>query len=156
MKKISIERLAELLKAEYKLSLLECGGVDNWEGYSASLSGEYDDEAESYFDFEKKSDEKITSEFEDIEFLKNLQRLPYLKTEGYGEESLHTTDSCYEYIPTLAKFEGEWSVNWIHSSECDSIKVITGDTPIEAARNAYNWCVGKGFIKDTLNNEQKS
>lgn len=33
MKKISTERLAELLKAEYKLDLLEAGGVDNWDGY---------------------------------------------------------------------------------------------------------------------------
>lgn len=49
-------------------------------------------------------------EKEAVEFLKNLQRLPYLETEGYGEESLHATDSCYEYIPTLAKFEGEWAV----------------------------------------------
>ena len=28
---------------------------------------EYDDETESYFDFKKKSDEEITSEFEDVE-----------------------------------------------------------------------------------------
>ena len=66
MKKISTERLAELLKAEYKLDLLEAGGVDNWDGYDVSLSCEYDDETESYFDFKKKSDEEITSEFEDV------------------------------------------------------------------------------------------
>lgn len=40
-------------------------------------------------------------EKEAVEFLKNLQRLPYLETEGYGEESLHATDSCYEYIPFM-------------------------------------------------------
>lgn len=67
MKKISTERLAELLKAEYKLGLLEAGGVDNWDGYDVSLSCEYDDETESYFDFKKKSGEEITSEFEDVE-----------------------------------------------------------------------------------------
>ena len=66
-KKISTERLAELLKAERKLDLLEAGGVDNWEGYDSSLSCEYGDEAESYFDFKEKSDEEITSEFEDVE-----------------------------------------------------------------------------------------
>ena len=38
MKKISTERLAELIKAEYKLDLLEAGGVDNWDGYDVSLS----------------------------------------------------------------------------------------------------------------------
>lgn len=67
MKKISTERLAELLKAEYKLDLLDAGGVDNWDGYDVSLSCEYDDETESYFDFKKKSGEEITSEFEDVE-----------------------------------------------------------------------------------------
>lgn len=67
MKKISVGRLAELLKAEHKLDLLECGGVDNWEGYDSSLSCEYDDEAEPYSEFEKKSDYELTSEFEDVE-----------------------------------------------------------------------------------------
>ena len=37
MKKISTERLAELLKAEYKLDLLEAGGVDNWDGYDYDM-----------------------------------------------------------------------------------------------------------------------
>lgn len=69
--------------------------------------------------------------------------LPYLETEGYGEESLHVTDSCYEYIPTLAKFEGEWGVNWVHCSECDTIKVITGKTPVEAVNKAIKWCEEK-------------
>ena len=51
----------------HKLDLLEAGGVDNWDGYDVSLSCEYDDETESYFDFKKKSGEEITSEFEDVE-----------------------------------------------------------------------------------------
>lgn len=67
MKKISTERLAELLKAEYKLCSLEAYGVDNWEYYNSSLNYKDDDETESYFDFKKKSNEDITSEFEDIE-----------------------------------------------------------------------------------------
>lgn len=67
MKKISVERLAELLRAEYKLDLLEAGGVDNWDAYDDSLNCEYDDETESYFDYKKKSDDEITSEFEDAD-----------------------------------------------------------------------------------------
>lgn len=85
-------------------------------------------------------------EKEAVEFLKNLQHLPYLETEGYGEESLHATDSCYEYIPTLAKFEGEWAVDWVHFSECDTIKVITGKTPVEAVNKAIKWCEEEKFI----------
>jgi hypothetical protein len=65
LKEISMKRLAELLRAEYKLDLLEGGGVDNWEGYDESLNYKYEDE-ESYFDFSSKSDEEITSEFKDI------------------------------------------------------------------------------------------
>lgn len=61
-----MKRLAELLRAEYKLDLLEGGGVDNWEGYDESLNYEYEDDIESYFDFSSKSDEEITSEFKDI------------------------------------------------------------------------------------------
>lgn len=34
---ISIKRYEELLKAESKLTLLEYGGVDNWEWYDCSL-----------------------------------------------------------------------------------------------------------------------
>ena len=40
MSKVQIDakRLAELEKAERKLSALEAGGVDNWEWYSESMS----------------------------------------------------------------------------------------------------------------------
>lgn len=34
---ISKIRLVELLNAERKLDCLECGGVDNWEGYDWSM-----------------------------------------------------------------------------------------------------------------------
>lgn len=38
MKLISKEELAELLRASYKLSCLESGGVDNWTWYDEALS----------------------------------------------------------------------------------------------------------------------
>ena len=37
MVKIDKKELRELLEAYYKLQALECGGVDNWEWYGASL-----------------------------------------------------------------------------------------------------------------------
>ena len=37
-------RYAELVKAEKKLNALEEGGVDNWEWYSESLAGLFDDD----------------------------------------------------------------------------------------------------------------
>ena len=41
---IPVKDLISLLKKEVKLDLLECGGVDNWQGYSDSLypDGEMD------------------------------------------------------------------------------------------------------------------
>lgn len=58
------------------------------------------------------------------------------------------TDDDWAYIPTLHKFEGMWIIDWIDAEESDSIKVIKGTTPTEAAKNAYAWCVEKGFIKN--------
>jgi len=51
---VPVERLAELLKAEHELMLLEAGGVDNWEWYSEALRGDEDEELESLRKFEKR------------------------------------------------------------------------------------------------------
>lgn len=81
----------------------------------------------------------------------------YLNKELYrivhSWEELETTDNDWAYIPTLYKFEGTWAIDWIDAEESDSIEVIKGATPFEAAKNAYNWCVKEGYIKDTLNNK---
>lgn len=76
--------------------------------------------------------------------------LPYFT---FKNGKLETTDNDWAYIPSLYKFEGTWAIDWIEAEESDSIKVIKGATPFEAAKNAYNWCVEKGYIKDTLNNK---
>lgn len=80
-----------------------------------------------------------------------IQALPYLTFKGYGEEALEVTNNDFAYAPTLYKFEGKWCIDWVEGAENDTAKVIKGSTPTEAAKNAYNWCIGKGFIKDTLN-----
>lgn len=86
-----------------------------------------------------------------------IEALPYLSvkynTSASGKMEITTTDDYWAYIPTLYKFEGTWVIDWIDAEESDSIKVIKGTTPFEAAKNAYNWCVEKGYIKDTLNNK---
>ena len=79
-----------------------------------------------------------------------IEALPYLTFKNY---KLETTDNCWAYIPTLYKLEGKWSIDWIDAEESDSIKIIKGTTPLEATKNAYNWCVKEGYIKDTLNNK---
>lgn len=45
---ITKDMFYELKCAEAKLSLLECGGVDNWEGYCEVLNNEYGDMDYSY------------------------------------------------------------------------------------------------------------
>lgn len=65
MKKISKERLAQLLKAEYKLSCLEDSGVALWGLYDVSLNRELRGNI-TYNNYNKLSDDKITSKYEDI------------------------------------------------------------------------------------------
>ena len=59
---IDIHELAELKRKAYKLALLECYGVDNWNWYEDALNniGDYDDDIESYYDFCERSDEELT------------------------------------------------------------------------------------------------
>ena len=80
-----------------------------------------------------------------------IEALPYFT---FKNGKLETTDNDWAYIPTLYKFEGTWAIDWIDAEESDSIEVIKGTTPTEAAKNAYAWCVKEGYIKDTLNNKQ--
>lgn len=79
-----------------------------------------------------------------------IEALPYFT---FKNGKLETTDNDWAYIPTLYKFEGTWAIDWIDAEESDSIEVIKGTTPTEAAKNAYAWCVKEGYIKDTLNNK---
>lgn len=65
MKKISKERLAQLLRAEYKLSCLEDSGVALWGLYDVSLNRELRGNI-SYNNYNKLSDGKITSKYEDV------------------------------------------------------------------------------------------
>ena len=79
-----------------------------------------------------------------------IEALPYFT---FKNGKLETTDNDWAYIPTLYKFEGTWAIDWIDAEESDSIEVIKGTTPTEAAKNAYAWCVKEGYIEDTLNNK---
>ena len=79
-----------------------------------------------------------------------IEALPYFT---FKNGKIETTDNDWAYIPTLYKFEGTWAIDWIDAEESDSIEVIKGTTPTEAAKNAYAWCVKEGYIKDTLNNK---
>ena len=70
MKPITTERLADLLRKERKLELLEDYGVDNWDGYSEAIndvySAEHDDESISYAEMFDLSDEEITDNYKTI------------------------------------------------------------------------------------------
>ena len=52
MKKVlvDLEDLIRLEKRSLKLEFLECGGVDNWDGYGESLNPDYNDDCVSYDD----------------------------------------------------------------------------------------------------------
>jgi hypothetical protein len=57
---VSKERLAELLRQEQELQLLENGGVANWEGYQYSLKP-YDDI--TYYDILDMSDDEVIKKY---------------------------------------------------------------------------------------------
>lgn len=56
MKLIRKEELAYLLRASYKLSCLEAGGVDNWTWYDEALSDYCDEDLD---------DDTLTEEYKD-------------------------------------------------------------------------------------------
>lgn len=53
-------RLAELLKEEQKLTLLENGGVDNWEWYGDSLNP---DDGITYDDIQDMSNDEVIEKY---------------------------------------------------------------------------------------------
>ncbi|CAH1066819.1 Uncharacterised protein [Acinetobacter phage MD-2021a] len=53
---VDVDKLRSLIKAQYKLECLECGGVDNWSWYGESLSCE-ESEGTPYWDFCEEVDE---------------------------------------------------------------------------------------------------
>ena len=53
---INKNRLAELLRKEQELRLLENGGVDDWEWYGESL---YPDDGVTYLDIQYMSDDAV-------------------------------------------------------------------------------------------------
>ena len=60
-KKIKVEELAELLRSYAELSILNSGGVDDWEWYDECF-----DSNEELVDYINQSDEQITEKYETI------------------------------------------------------------------------------------------
>lgn len=60
-KKIKVEELAELLRNNAELSILNSGGVNDWEWYDECF-----DSNEELVDYINQSDEQITKEYETI------------------------------------------------------------------------------------------
>lgn len=65
MKEISKQRLAQLLREEYKLICLEAAGVNYWELYDCALEEEIEGDP-SYYSYKRLSDDEITKDYQDI------------------------------------------------------------------------------------------
>lgn len=65
MKEISKQRLAQLLREEYKLICLEAAGVNCWELYDCALEEETEGDP-SYYSYKMLSDDEITKDYKDI------------------------------------------------------------------------------------------
>lgn len=57
---ISKERLAELIREKQRLTLLENGGVDNWEWYWDSINP---DDGITYNDIQNMSDDEVIEKY---------------------------------------------------------------------------------------------
>lgn len=60
-KKIKVEELAELLRNNAELSILNSGGVDDWEWYSECFTSN-----EELVDYINQSDMQITEKYETV------------------------------------------------------------------------------------------
>ena len=72
-----------------------------------------------------------------LELFKKLPHLDYL----YGVQ----TD--WKYAPNLYHFDGAWHVSWVECEEGDTIKDFEAETPEEAIKKAFDWCVELKVIK---------
>lgn len=74
---------------------------------------------------------------EALELFKKLPHLDYL----YGVK----TD--WRYAPNLYHFDGAWHVTWIECEEGDTLKDFEAETPEEAIKKAFDWCVELKLIE---------
>lgn len=72
--------------------------------------------------------------------LELFKKLPHL---DYGKHVL--TD--WGYAPNLYHFDQSWHVSWIECEEGDSIKDFEAETPEEAIKKAFDWCVELKLIE---------
>lgn len=65
MIQVEENRLAELLREEWKLNALEAGGVDNWDWYDYSLYGDVpeDNDIPKFNQIEDMSDKEIIKKY---------------------------------------------------------------------------------------------
>lgn len=65
-KKISVKRLAQLLRSESKLISLECLGVDNWSGYDYLYDEAMNVHARELQEMKNKTDDEVVNEYCDV------------------------------------------------------------------------------------------
>ena len=66
--------------------------------------------------------------------LELFKKLPHL---DYSKNVL--TD--WGYTPNLYHFDESWHVSWIHCEEGDTLIDFEAETPEEAIKKAFDWCV---------------
>lgn len=88
---------------------------------------------------------RLKTDFEAADEFLLFMQLPCITIEEKADNFVVCEKDC-GYIPNLYQFEGEYCIDWIHVSESDSLRVITGITPEQAIRNAFKWCLDKGLI----------
>lgn len=72
-----------------------------------------------------------------LELFKKLPHLDYL----------YRVQTDWKYTPSLYHFDESWHVTWIECEEGDSIKDFKAETPEEAIKKAFDWCVELKLIE---------
>jgi len=75
-----------------------------------------------------------------MEALELFKKLPHL---NYKRKVV--TD--WEYTPSLCHFDTAWHVGWVHCEEGDILVDFEGNTPEEAIKKAFDWCIELKLIE---------
>ena len=51
------------------------------------------------------------------------------------------------YTPSLCHFDTAWHVGWVHCEEGDILVDFEGNTPEEAIKKAFDWCIELKLIE---------
>ena len=78
-----------------------------------------------------------------MEALELFKKLPHLNSNK-------NVVVDWGYTPNLYHFDQSWHVSWIHCEEGDAFIDFEAETPEEAIKKAFDWCVELKLIENDI------